>query len=236
MTKGNRDVTMVITGAFGSLGAVTAAAAVERGASVALIDRAPEVPGELMARCGAAAIAIPGIDLAEADRAASALNAAQRSLGKLDVLINIAGAFRWQTVASGDTGTWELLFAANVKTSLNATRAAIPYLRASEHGRIINIGAYAAIRAEAGMGAYAASKAGVHRLTESLARELKDERITVNAVLPSIIDTPANRADMPNADVSAWVTPQAVADVILFLASPQSRAITGALLPVTGRL
>ena len=86
------------------------------------------------------------------------------------------------------------------------------------------------------MGPYAASKAGVHRLTESLAEELKSAGITVNAVLPSIIDTPANRAEMPTADFSTWVTPQALADIILFLASPQSQAITGALMPVTGRV
>jgi NAD(P)-dependent dehydrogenase (short-subunit alcohol dehydrogenase family) len=117
-----------------------------------------------------------------------------------------------------------------------ASRAAVPYLRQSKQGHIINIGANAALKASAGMGAYAASKAGVHRLTESLAEELKGDGITVNAVLPSIIDTPANRADMPNADFSKWVTPQALADVILFLASPQAQAIIGALLPVTGRV
>ena len=102
--------------------------------------------------------------------------------------------------------------------------------------RIINVGANAAAKSGAGMGPYAASKSGVHRLTESLAEELKDTGITVNAVLPSIIDTPANRADMPQADFSKWVTPQALADVILFLASDVSQAITGALLPVTGRV
>ena len=82
------------------------------------------------------------------------------------------------------------------------------------------------------MGAYAASKAAVHRLTEALAAELATDGITVNAVLPSIIDTPANRADMPDADFSTWVQPQAIADVILFLASPAARAVTGALIPV----
>jgi NAD(P)-dependent dehydrogenase (short-subunit alcohol dehydrogenase family) len=100
----------------------------------------------------------------------------------------------------------------------------------------VNIGANAAIRAAAGMGAYAASKAAVARLTESLAEELKDKGITVNAVLPSIIDTPQNRTDMPDADFTRWVSPAQLAEVILFLLSDASAAVTGALLPVTGRV
>jgi NAD(P)-dependent dehydrogenase (short-subunit alcohol dehydrogenase family) len=124
----------------------------------------------------------------------------------------------------------------NVTTAANACRAALPHLRASTAGRIVNVGANAALRSGAGMGAYAASKAGVHRLTESLAEELKADRITVNAVLPSILDTPANRADMPKADPSAWVSPAELSAVILFLASAAASAVTGALVPVTGRV
>jgi 3-oxoacyl-[acyl-carrier protein] reductase len=123
----------------------------------------------------------------------------------------------------------------NLLTALNASRAAIPHLTASKAGRIINIGAMGALQAGAGMGPYAASKAGVHRLTETLAAELKG-KITVNAVLPSTIDTPANRRDMPNADFSKWVTPDELASVILFLASDGASAVTGALLPVSGRV
>ena len=129
-----------------------------------------------------------------------------------------------------------MLYAMNVKTAANASRAALPWLRKSAAGRIVNVGAMGAVKSAAGMGAYGASKAGVHRLTESLAEELKGEGITVNAVLPSIIDTPANRADMPDADFSAWVSPADLAKVMLFLASPDGRAVTGALLPVTGRV
>ena len=102
-------------------------------------------------------------------------------------------------------------------------------------GRIVNVGAMGALQAGSGMGAYAASKAGVHRLTEALAAEWKG-RITVNAVLPSTIDTPANRASMPRADFTKWVTPQELAEVILFLVSDAASAVTGALLPVSGRV
>jgi len=148
----------------------------------------------------------------------------------------VAGAFRWQTVADGDLGNWDLLYTVNLRTAVVASKAALPYLRARGGGRIINVGAAAAAKAGKGMGAYAAAKAGVAKLTESLAEEVKDQGINVNAVLPSIIDTPANRADMATADFSRWVTPKALADVILFLASDAARAVTGALLPVAGRV
>jgi len=136
----------------------------------------------------------------------------------------------------GDPETWRAMFRMNVETTANACRAAIPALRASSSGRIVSIGANGAMKAAAGMGAYAASKAGVHRLTEALAEELKADDVCVNAVLPSIIDTPVNRADMPDADPSKWVAPDDLAAVILFLASEPARAVTGALLPVTGRV
>jgi NAD(P)-dependent dehydrogenase (short-subunit alcohol dehydrogenase family) len=231
-----RDQAIVITGAFGSLGAATARAAIKLGARVALIDRAPTAPADLIAQAGTAAVFLPGVELADEAAAKSAIDTAHERLKGLDALINTAGAFRWQTVADGDPAVWDSLFSINVKTTLNSSRAAIPHLRASRAGRIVNVGAYAALKAGAGMGAYTASKAGVHRLTESLAAELKDQRITVNAVLPSIIDTPPNRKDMPNADFSTWVTTESLANILLFLASEQAQDITGALLPVTGRV
>ncbi|MFY7851192.1 MAG: SDR family NAD(P)-dependent oxidoreductase, partial [Brevundimonas sp.] len=140
-----------------------------------------------------------------------------------------------QTV-DDDKPAWDRMFALNLTTALNASRAALPYLKASSEGRIVNIGSAAALKAGAGMGAYAASKSAVHRLTEALAEELKATSVTANAVLPSIIDTPQNRKDMPDVDPAKWVAPSDLAAVILFLASPASRAITGALVPVTGRV
>ncbi|HKT74016.1 MAG TPA: SDR family NAD(P)-dependent oxidoreductase [Steroidobacteraceae bacterium] len=231
-----RGKAFVITGGFGILGAETARAAARAGGRVAVVDRAPQPPAGLQKDCGSQTVVLGGIDLTDAAAARTAIDTAHQKLGALDVLINIAGTFRWQTVADGDAATWQLLFAINLQTAVNCCRAAIPHLAKSTGGRIVNIGANAALKAGSGMGAYAASKAGVHRLTESLAEELKESGITVNAVLPSIIDTPANRADMPKADFSKWVTPQALAEVILFLASAQAAPITGALLPVTGRI
>ncbi|MDX5330028.1 MAG: SDR family oxidoreductase [Caulobacteraceae bacterium] len=227
---------IAVTGAFGVLGEVVATAAVAQGARVALIDFNTVPPDRLLEACGIDALVQTGVDLADPDQAAKALDATGARFGRLDGLINIAGGFRWQTLQDGDPAVWDMLYAMNVKTAANASRAALPWLRRSAAGRIVNVGAMGAIKSAAGMGAYGASKAGVHRLTESLAEELKGEGITVNAVLPSIIDTPANRADMPDADFSAWVSPADLAKVMLFLASPDARAVTGALLPVTGRV
>jgi len=130
---------------------------------------------------------------------------------------------------------WDAMFRINVETMRNATRAAVPVLRQRGGGSIVNIGAVSAREGQPNMAAYCAAKSTVMRLTESMGKELRKHRINVNAVLPSIIDTPRNRADMPDADFSRWVTPASLADVILFLASPAARDIHGALLPVVGR-
>jgi NAD(P)-dependent dehydrogenase (short-subunit alcohol dehydrogenase family) len=221
---------VVVTGASGALGKVVAAAALARGARVAGVDHVKSQVAETPDR-----MELGGVDLSDAAQAKQAIDAVAAHFGKLDVLVNIAGAFSFETVADGDPKTWQRLYTINVLTALNASRAAIPHLLTSPTGRIVNIGAMGALQAGSGMGPYAASKAGVHRLTEALASELKG-KVTVNAVLPSIIDTPANRADMPKADFAKWVTAEELANVILFLASDQASAVTGALLPVSGRV
>jgi len=173
--------------------------------------------------------------LTDPSQALRAIDAAAAKLGGIDVLVNIAGAFRWETIADGSLETWDFLYSVNLKTALCACKAALKFLPA-DNGRIVNVGAAAAAKAGGGMGAYTASKAGVAKLTEALAEELKDKGINVNAVLPTIIDTPANRADMPKADFARWVAPDALADVIVFLSSRAARAITGASILVSGRV
>jgi NAD(P)-dependent dehydrogenase (short-subunit alcohol dehydrogenase family) len=221
---------IIITGASGALGKVVAETALARGARVAGVDHAKSQIADTPDR-----MELGGVDLSGAIPAKQAIDAVAAHFGRLDVLINIAGAFSFETVAEGDPKTWQRLYAINVLTALNASRAAIPHLVKSSAGRIVNIGAMGALQAGAGMGPYAASKAAVHRLTEALAAELKG-KVTVNAVLPSTIDTPANRADMPKADFTKWVTAEELANVILFLASDAASAVTGALLPVAGRV
>ncbi|THD64938.1 MAG: SDR family NAD(P)-dependent oxidoreductase [Bradyrhizobium sp.] len=221
---------IVVTGASGALGKVVAEVALARGARVAGVDHAASQLPATENR-----IELGGVDLTDAAQAKKAIDAVAAHFGRLDALVNIAGGFAFEPVAEGDTKTWQRMYALNVLTALNASRSAIPHLAASSAGRIVNVGAMGALQAGAGMGAYAASKAGVHRLTEALAAEWKG-KITVNAVLPSTIDTAANRASMPKADFAKWVAPQELADVILFLTSDAASAVTGALLPVSGRV
>jgi NAD(P)-dependent dehydrogenase (short-subunit alcohol dehydrogenase family) len=221
---------IVITGALGALGRVVAETAAGRGARVAGIDHARS-----QAAATAQRIELGGVDLSDSAQAKKAIDAATAHFGRLDALVNIAGGFTFETVADGNIKSWQRMHALNLLTAVNTSHAAIPHLAASPAGRIVNIGAMGALQAGAGMGPYAASKAGVHRLTEALAAEHKG-KITVNAVLPSTIDTPANRASMPKADFSKWVTPQELAEVILFLVSDAASAVTGALIPVAGRV
>jgi NAD(P)-dependent dehydrogenase (short-subunit alcohol dehydrogenase family) len=225
---------VVITGAAGVLGAAVARAFVSAGASVALMDRAG-VSQDPLKDSAHPHVFLDGIDLTDPAEAQHAMDTAASKLGGIDVLVNIAGGFRWETIAAGSLETWDFLYAINLKTALCACKAALSYLPA-ENGRIVNVGAAAAAKAGTGMGAYTASKAGVAKLTEALAEELKDKGINVNAVLPTVIDTPANRADMPKADFTRWVAPEALADVIVFLSSHASRAITGASILVSGRV
>lgn len=223
--------TIAVTGAFGALGTAVVQVLQAQGATVAAIDRAdaPRDPAAL----GTASLH-GGVDLGDAASAAAAFEAIARHHGRLDGLVNIAGGFAWEKVQGGALETWDAQYRMNLRTAVAAIQAALAHL--PDGGRIVNIGANGALKAGTGMGAYAASKAGVMRLTEALAEELKDRGITVNALLPSIIDTAANRKDMPDADFSRWVQPAQLAATIAFLLSDDAAAITGALIPVVGRV
>lgn len=219
---------VIVTGGFGALGQVVARAFADRGDKVARIDFAKEAASDL-----AGPLDIGGVDLTDRAATQAALDKVIATNGGIDVLINIAGGFTWETLEDGSLDSWGKMHAMNVTTAATITRLALPELKKSAHGRVINMGAGGAVKAGMGMGAYAASKAGVHKLTEALAEELAGSSVTVNAVLPSIIDTPTNRKDMPDADPKGWVTPQGIANLMLFLASPASAAVTGALIPAT---
>ena len=220
----------VITGASGVLGRAIADAALARGDAVAAIDFGPVAREDDDDWMG-----LGGMDLTDPAAAQTALNAVAQRFGRIDNLLNAVGGFVWQTT-DGPLEAWDRMHRMNLTTVLNVCRAALPHLTQSDAGRIVNVGALGALQAGSGMGAYAASKSGVHKLTQALAEETKATALTVNAVLPSIIDTPANRADMPDADASTWVQPAELAAVILFLASDAASAVTGALVPVKGRV
>ncbi len=231
---------VVITGASGNLGLAVARAFAVQGANLVLVDRSREHL-EHGGFVDDARTMLSITDLLDQTQVDAMVKAAVAEFGGVHVLCNIAGGFRMgEAVHETSDKNWNFLFDINARTLLHAARAVVPQMLGQganangSRGKIINVGAFGAQKGGAHMGAYSASKASVMRLTESMAAELREQGINVNAVLPTIIDTPQNRADMPGADPNKWVAPEALADVVLFLASNASRAVHGALVPVTG--
>jgi NAD(P)-dependent dehydrogenase (short-subunit alcohol dehydrogenase family) len=226
--------TVLITGACGNLGRAVAQAFSDKGWTLVLLDReqsllesiyGPDTDRQL-------SLAANLLDAAAVD---AAVQRALQQFGRIGVLCNLAGGFRMgEAVHETSDSTWDFLLGLNVRSVLHTARAVVPAMLAGGGGRIVNVGAGAAGKGGANMGAYAASKSAVARLTESMAAELREKGINVNCVLPSIIDTPENRKDMPKADPSRWVSPQSLAGVIAFLASDAAKDIHGASVPVTG--
>jgi NAD(P)-dependent dehydrogenase (short-subunit alcohol dehydrogenase family) len=219
----------VLTGAAGNLGRAVASAFAQAGDNLVLLDLKPGALPD-----GERQLYI-ATDLLDAQSVRAAVDKAVQRFNRIDVLCNIAGAFRMgSAVHETSDKDWNFLLDVNARTVLNTARAVVPAMLKAGGGKIVNIGAYAAQRGVAAMGAYVASKSAVIRLTETMAAELREKNINVNCVLPTIIDTPENRVAMPGADPRRWVAPQDLAAVIVFLASDAARAIHGAALPVTG--
>jgi NAD(P)-dependent dehydrogenase (short-subunit alcohol dehydrogenase family) len=206
---------VMITGAAGNLGAAVAKAFADLGDAVIPVD----LPTNLL-------------DQAQVDAVVKKTIAEHK---RIDVLCNIAGGFRMGSpVHETSDKDWNFLLDLNARTVLHTARAVVPHMLAAGGGKIVNIGAFGAQKGAAQMGAYIASKSAVIRLTETMAAELREKNINVNCILPTVIDTPQNRAAMPKADPAKWVAPKDLASVIVFLASDGARAIHGAALPVTG--
>jgi len=229
----------IVTGASGNLGQAVTRTFAAAGARLALVDRSVKdnlediFPALKDAPERYLAVAA---DLTNATAVADMVAQVAAHFGRIDGLINVAGGFRaGSPVHELDLDTWDFMLNVNARSVLLTSRAAIPHLIQAGGGRIVNIGAKAALAGGANMAAYSASKSAVLRLTEGMAAELKGHNINVNAILPGTIDTPQNRKAMPKADPSKWVAPEALADVILFLCSEASRAVTGALIPVYGK-
>lgn len=225
---------VLITGAAGSLGKAVSAAFEAAGWSLALLDVQQKFLQSAYPQADARKLLLAA-DLMDPASVEQAIKNTIRQFGRLDALCNIAGGFAMGTpVHATSAADWQKMQDLNAGTLLNIVRAAVPQMLAGGGGKIVNIGSLAGLKAGAQMGAYSAAKGTVIRITEAMSAELREQNINVNCVMPSIIDTPPNRAAMPDADPAKWVAPADLASVILFLCSDASRAIHGAAIPVTG--
>jgi NAD(P)-dependent dehydrogenase (short-subunit alcohol dehydrogenase family) len=225
--------TVMLTGAAGNLGRCVARSFHASGANLVLVDLRRESLEEAFGAEDERRLFAP-TNLLEQEQVNGVVKAAIERFGRIDVLCNLAGGFRMgEAVHETADRNWDFLFDINGRTLLHAVRAVVPRMIESGGGKIVNVGAFSAQKGLARMGAYCAAKGAVIRLTEAMAAELREKNINVNCVLPTIIDTPENRAAMPDADPSRWVAPEDLANAILFLASDGARAIHGAALPVT---
>ena len=226
---------VLITGAAGQLGTAVAAHFAQQGARLLLLDRDANM---LQAQFGAIADAILlDADLLDRAQVAARVGEALERLGRVDVLCHLAGGFHMgEPVHETPASAWDFMMDLNARSFIHMAAAVVPHMRRQTRGRIVAVGAAGGLKGGASTGAYAASKSALMRLVESMSAELRDDGINVNAVLPSIIDTLPNRGAMPDADFSRWVAPEALAEVIGFLASDAARAVHGALVPVLGRV
>ncbi|MEN8214661.1 MAG: SDR family NAD(P)-dependent oxidoreductase [Pseudomonadota bacterium] len=232
-----KNQTIVITGAAGNLGSAAARTFAAAGANVALAGINEEHLRETQATlAGEAPSLILPVDLVDPEAVAVMVSQVREHFGRIDILANIAGGFTMgPLIHETEDKDWDFMMNLNLRTVFNSCRAVIPVMLEQGGGRIINISARAAREGKAKMGPYCASKAAVITLTETLSAENRESDININCILPGTIDTPQNRADMPDADHSRWVPPQALADVIRFLASDAARCVTGAAIPVYGK-
>lgn len=224
---------IIVTGAAGNVGSALATLLASRGARIAAVDTAKDrLEAVTAGLSGSGHLALPSYDLADFAATAALVAEVRATCGRLDGVGTTVGGFAMAKLADAGPEQWEAMFNLNVKTTWNIYRAAVPVIREAGGGALVGIGSAAGLKGSGQMAAYSATKSAVMRLTESLADELRPDRIRVNAVLPTTIDTPQNRAAMPGADMSRWVTPAEVAEVMAFLLSGRASGITGALVPV----
>ena len=231
------DRVVMVTGAAGNLGGAVARAFLDAGARLVLVDRAADRLPRLYPHLAGSPdhFLATSVDLTDADSVRAAVDEAHRRMGQIDVLVNAAGGYRAGTaVHETPLENWDFMLDLNARTVFVTSSAVIPGMLERGSGKIVNVAARAALQGGRKAAAYSAAKSAVVRLTESMSAELKRSGINVNCILPGTIDTPQNREAMPKADTSRWVAPEALADVILFLASDAGRAIHGAAVPVYG--
>jgi NAD(P)-dependent dehydrogenase (short-subunit alcohol dehydrogenase family) len=232
------DRIVLVGGAAGNLGQAVARAFHAADANLVLLDHEPGRLAELFPELAASPdhLLLDSVDAADAASVEGAIQAAVERFGRLDVVANTIGGYRAGTpVHETPPETWDFMLTLNARTAFLLSRAVVPHMLERGAGKIVHVAARAGLKGTTRAAAYSASKSALLRLVESLSAELKHQGINVNCVLPGTIDTPENREAMPKADHSRWVPPEAIADVILFLASDAARAVTGAAVPVYGR-
>lgn len=227
---------MIVTGAAGNLGRATAARLANEGVNLVCVDRTAEALNAMVQTLPANAnvLTFASADLSSPAVAQAMVEAAVDSFGGVDALINTVGGFATGPVSDDALDQWDLMMNLNARVALITSIAVLPAMQAARYGRIVHIAAAPGLKAGANQAAYAASKAAVLRLTESIAAEHRANRITANCILPGTIDTPQNRAAMPDAKVSDWVSPDSIARLIAFLVSAEAAVVSGAAIPATG--
>jgi len=232
------DRAVLITGGTGALGRAVTGVFVEAGAAVAVTFRkeseVPETRAALASQ-GQAPIFIQA-DLSIETEVQRAMESMAKRFGRIDILLHLVGGYQGDMpVAQTPEASWDQMLTINLKSVFLCCKHVVPIMQANHWGRIVTISSRAAVKVFPGIAAYAAAKAGLLAFTEVLAAEVGGDGITVNSVLPSVIDTPANRRAMPGADPSPWVKPEEIARLMLYLCSDAAKEISGAAIPIYGR-
>ncbi|WP_445678698.1 SDR family NAD(P)-dependent oxidoreductase [Radicibacter daui] len=227
---------VLITGAAGNLGAAVAAELASQGFRLALAERTPKKLEALVASLPdrTECLKLPGLDLGDLAVCRQAVEAVRSHFGGLGGLVNTVGGFDMAAVGEEGLDQWDRLLGLNARTTYTISAAVLPVMQQAGYGRILHVAAAPGLKAGAKQAAYAASKAAVIRLTEAMAAENRAHGITANCILPGTLDTPQNRAAMPEADRSGWLAPASLARLMAFLVSPGASAVTGAAIPATG--
>jgi NAD(P)-dependent dehydrogenase (short-subunit alcohol dehydrogenase family) len=229
------DETVIVTGASGNLGSAVARLVAAQGARVVCVDRTDANHAEISAGLDPDRhLMLAGYDLSGRDGADAMLAAVTAKFDRVTALVNTVGGFRTGRVTEDALDQWDLMMLLNARVAMVTSAVVLPALVAAGGGSVVHISASPGQKAAAGQAAYAASKAAVLRLVEAIAAEHRKDRISANCILPGTIDTPQNRAAMPDAKPDIWISPAAIAEVIAFLISPPGRLVTGAAIPATG--
>ena len=227
--------TAIVTGGSGALGQAITLRLLQDGLSVSvpwIVDAERDrlesrVPADARSR-----VSIERCDVLDPGALAALVARTEEKLGPPDVLVTVVGGFAGGSLVETDLAAWETQMRLNLTSTFLAARAVVPGMLSRGHGRIITIASRAVVPPAAGFIAYTVSKAGVIALTQALAEETRGKGVTVNTVLPSTMDTPANRAAMPDANFSKWTPVERVAEAIVFLARPEAGSVTGSLVTV----